>query len=269
MCIFDQYKTDTMKFLAYLIISLSLLSSCKMERRLYQSGLHIEWKNKNHRNLNEAKNESNLDYTRSKVKLSEQENNFSNPMVPKLEKTNLNEINESKQSITEDCDEIILRSGVIIKGKVLEIGVEEIKYKKCENLNGPSISIRKKDVFLVKYPNGTTDIMPEEKEVEKEEILISSYTNSDPVVKEEDKMTDSLGIFAIILGVLGIILTLAISTIIGALVGLVALIIGISSYSRIIKNGNKIKGKGLALTGIILGSISLLLALVLVVILLI
>ena len=87
--------------------------------------------------------------------------------------------------------------------------------------------------------------------------------------RDEEEKLKTIKLYSTLLNSLSHELRTPISTIIGALVGLVALIIGISSYSRIIKNGNKIKGKGLALTGIILGSISLLLALVLVVILLI
>ena len=46
------------------------------------------------------------------------------------------------------CSELILHSGDIIEGKVEEVGIEIIKYKKCENISGPVYSILKSDVFI-------------------------------------------------------------------------------------------------------------------------
>ncbi|MCX6294568.1 MAG: toxin-antitoxin system YwqK family antitoxin [Bacteroidetes bacterium] len=63
------------------------------------------------------------------------------------------------QPVIEGCDNIVLKNGDEIKGKVTEIGLQEIKYKKCDNLDGPSISILKSDVFMIKYANGTKDII--------------------------------------------------------------------------------------------------------------
>src|SRR5208283_4547211 len=56
-------------------------------------------------------------------------------------------------------DVIVLKSGDEIKSKVLEITPTEIKYKKFDNLEGPTIVIVKSDVFMIKYANGTKDVM--------------------------------------------------------------------------------------------------------------
>jgi hypothetical protein len=55
-------------------------------------------------------------------------------------------------------DEITLKSGDILKAKILEIGTEEIVYKKFENLSGPSYKTKKDQVFMIKYENGTKDL---------------------------------------------------------------------------------------------------------------
>ena len=55
-------------------------------------------------------------------------------------------------------DLIIQKDGEEIKSKVLEVNLEIIKYKKFDNLNGPSFEISKSDVFLIKYENGTKDV---------------------------------------------------------------------------------------------------------------
>ncbi|MFZ1083058.1 MAG: hypothetical protein WAO19_14165 [Candidatus Kryptoniota bacterium] len=56
-------------------------------------------------------------------------------------------------------DVIVLKTGDEIKSKVIEITPTEIKYKKFDNLQGPTIIISKSDVFMIKYANGTKDVM--------------------------------------------------------------------------------------------------------------
>jgi hypothetical protein len=56
-------------------------------------------------------------------------------------------------------DVIVLRSGDEIKSKVVEITPTEIKYKKFDNLEGPTIVILKSDVFMIKYENGTKEVI--------------------------------------------------------------------------------------------------------------
>jgi len=55
-------------------------------------------------------------------------------------------------------DIIILKNGDEIKSKVLEINTSEIKYKKFDNADGPTFTMAKQDVFMIKYPNGSKDV---------------------------------------------------------------------------------------------------------------
>ncbi len=41
--------------------------------------------------------------------------------------------------------------------KVLEIDDNNIKYKKFSNINGPTIVIKKSEVYMIKYSNGTSE----------------------------------------------------------------------------------------------------------------
>jgi len=61
-------------------------------------------------------------------------------------------------------DIIIKENGDEIKAKVMEIGITEIKYKKAGNEEGPTYAILKSEVFLIKYANGTKDVIPLEPE---------------------------------------------------------------------------------------------------------
>lgn len=55
-------------------------------------------------------------------------------------------------------DLITLKNGDEIESKVTEVGDKEIKYKKYSNINGPTYSINKEEVFMIKYENGEKDI---------------------------------------------------------------------------------------------------------------
>ncbi len=56
-------------------------------------------------------------------------------------------------------DVIIFRNGNEVQAKVSEVGTSEIKYQRFDNLSGPVYTINKKDVFMIKYENGTKDII--------------------------------------------------------------------------------------------------------------
>jgi hypothetical protein len=56
-------------------------------------------------------------------------------------------------------DVITLRNGNEIKAKVTEITSSEIKYKRFENLEGPTVVMEKSEVFVINYENGTREVI--------------------------------------------------------------------------------------------------------------
>jgi len=97
-------------------------------------------------------------------------------------------------------DIITLKTGDEIKSKVLEISTDQVKYKKWENIDGPTYTSLKSDVFMIKYQNGTKDVFkiqepinkvnaPESnEEVKKNEAVkkLENYVNSKisgPIIK--------------------------------------------------------------------------------------
>jgi TM2 domain-containing membrane protein YozV len=79
-----------------------------------------------------------------------------------VENTIIESVIYTDPMINEDvseCDIVICKNGDEIEAKVLEIGENEIKYKKCYNIDGPTLSIRSSEVVMIKYPNGTKDII--------------------------------------------------------------------------------------------------------------
>ena len=59
-------------------------------------------------------------------------------------------------------DIIICRNGDEISSKVLKISKTEIEYKKWSNQDGPTYTLEKAEVFMVKYQNGEKDVFKEE-----------------------------------------------------------------------------------------------------------
>jgi len=56
-------------------------------------------------------------------------------------------------------DSIILLNNDVILAKVEEIDVNDIKYHKADNINGPVYDMPKSNIYMIVYINGTRDIM--------------------------------------------------------------------------------------------------------------
>ena len=55
-------------------------------------------------------------------------------------------------------DIITLQNGTDIKALVQEVGNDVIKYKKIDNPDGPNYTLKKSDVFMIKYANGRKSV---------------------------------------------------------------------------------------------------------------
>lgn len=59
-------------------------------------------------------------------------------------------------------DIIVKKNGEEIRSKVEQVLDAEIKYRKAENSTGPLYSVKKSDVFMIRYENGTKDVFGEQ-----------------------------------------------------------------------------------------------------------
>jgi hypothetical protein len=59
-------------------------------------------------------------------------------------------------------DVITLKNGDEVKAKVQEIGLTDVKYKKFENPDGPTYTLLKGEIFMIKYENGEKDVFRDE-----------------------------------------------------------------------------------------------------------
>lgn len=164
-------KTTT-RFWSLSLLALFILSSCSIEKRHYSSGYHVEWFNQS---ASQQKRE-NLSPKDSEPKIEEStlienvELSFdddvqlaaieSKPRIDHVANSSQNRFKSKPSKLfDEECDLVILKNGEEIRAKVIEVGVREIKYKNCDNLDGPLFSKRKSEVFMIKYPNGTSTVI--------------------------------------------------------------------------------------------------------------
>ncbi|MFC6999814.1 hypothetical protein [Rufibacter roseus] len=56
-------------------------------------------------------------------------------------------------------DIIVKRNADEINAKILEITPEVVKYKRFDYLDGPTISLAKSEIFMIKYANGTKEVI--------------------------------------------------------------------------------------------------------------
>lgn len=75
-------------------------------------------------------------------------------------------------------DIITLKSGDEIKARVEEISSTEVRYKRFENLQGPTIIVAKSDVFFINYENGTREVITPLEEAPAAKTMKMSETNA-------------------------------------------------------------------------------------------
>lgn len=81
-------------------------------------------------------------------------------------------------------DKILLKNGDEVNAKVTEITETEVKFKRFDNLSGPTRVIYKYEIFSIKYENGTKDVfntVPQTTIIQNSEPVYVPAT--EPVVK--------------------------------------------------------------------------------------
>ena len=147
------------------------------------------------------------------------------------------------------CDTIVLKSGKHLVGKVEEIGLTEIKYRNCNNLSGPIISIAKSSASAILFSNGSHEIFT----VDDPALQNNNASNTGNI---DERQVEGFGIAGLAAGVVGLFIA-------GIPLGVVAIVFGAISLSRMNKNPNKYKGKGLAIASLILGLVDVVALLIL------
>ncbi len=238
-------------FIKFLIVFGIFNSSCSVENRLHLSGYNVNWKKSSRENSTQenflAQNQKiSINKTNESIKCENLTAFNSDETIIE------NNIDYNKASIeliqdstkTEKCDTIHLKNKVRIEAKVQEIGTKEVKYKNCDNLNGPTIVLWKSDVEKIKFSNGTT-----------EKIIPSS----------KGKRLEVLGLIAFCISVLAFMVSMILNAYLGSFLAVGAIVLSLLSLIKFLRKKDKYKGKAfplvaalvaltvLILTGLIFG----------------
>lgn len=246
----SQLKVST---LAGILIFILAFSSCTIQQRRYAQGFHVE------SNFHKAGSQAHSRFYSSpssgltaekaenhspRADFDENEFTASVGYDPLLFAGTIQEIKltaSAKQASglpdsLRPCEKLIMNNGNEFSAIVLEIGVTNIRYKRCENRTGPEYVLPKSLIFSIQHPDGRNEIM-----------------NPKPVAKvyNTKRRVQPLGVIGSIFGAAGIIAF-------GIPLGLLALIMGSLSLSKIKSNPEKLKGRGWAIASMILGGLSIL-----------
>jgi hypothetical protein len=82
-------------------------------------------------------------------------------------------------------DLIILRDGNVIEAKVTEIAPSEIRYKRYDHLDGPTIVIPAASVLSIRYENGMVEAI--------NTAPVKGAVNTAPAARRESAQTESFG----------------------------------------------------------------------------
>ncbi|MCW3078199.1 MAG: hypothetical protein JWO32_2808 [Bacteroidetes bacterium] len=224
------------------------LTSCSLTKRAYRNGYYVSWNKKNAAKLSKKSNTDCLQVltngpaglSRHKINetvyASAKKNTFRFKVKPATFKFIV---------FPDSCgDIIILRNGEEIFVKALEISQQTIKYKRCNNLEGPLVIVKTENVFMIKYANGF-------KEVFKENPSAVGLPVAEKKVQE--KKYNNLAIASFVIA-------LCLFFPYGAPF---AFGFGIQALREMKKEPEKYKGKVLAITGVVISSLILLIALIL------
>ena len=93
-------------------------------------------------------------------------------------------------------DIITLKSGNDIRAVVQEIGVDDVKYKKFDNPNGPSYTLKKSEIFMIKYANGDKDLFTDNSLPSTTPNSSQQNDNNQPNVQNQEELFITKSMFS-------------------------------------------------------------------------
>ncbi len=239
-----------------LLFPILTLFNCSLQKRKYQSGYFLSW-NKN--NLSIAKNEKQKEFNVQKNEIKFNEISFEKDITTsannKITKIFNNSITNNV-AIPDSCDEIIYKDGTEIKAKITEINTSEIRYKRCDFIDGPTFVEKQNKVFMIKYANGKSEMFKTEKAVEYNNGKIIQDSQK---INDKDKNTNPFSTASLVFSILGFYPLIILGSILGLIFGAIA-------KNEIKSEPNKYnkKSENFARAGVIISAIGLILIVLLI-----
>lgn len=154
------------------------------------------------------------------------------------------DIPEETYDMSEDsCDLIETKDKTLISARVKEINQYYVLYKECDDPEGPVYQIPKSTISRITFANGLLQSFNFSEEEESPQDTVFIEDSADEIVQKEYPMAKH----AVIAGGCSFI------PVVGWVFGILAIVFGTTSLSKIQRYPEKYTGKGKALTGLILG----------------
>jgi hypothetical protein len=163
-----------MKKIVFCCLVTLLAISCTVKKRSYTKGYYVDWAFKSSKPKDKLEKKETIAAVSKKEKVSEKAIIKEDAVKPyesenEIVATQLNEPIVKKRGVyklDEPCGDLIkLKNGETVNAKVIEITDDVIKYRRCDNLTGPLISVSKENVFSIKYSNGNEEIIKSNSQV--------------------------------------------------------------------------------------------------------
>lgn len=180
-----------------LLIVLFTVTSCSIEKRIYRKGYHAVWNNKHSHETKKQEDQKIAKLKQVNEPLPEEVVVSSNREsdIISLKRRPLLILNK------DTCgDKLLLQNADELSVKILEIDEKNIKYKRCDNINGPTYSISKSRVALITYANGTKEVVMPEAPIKQPERVDSQKP-------EMPRKVNPTGLTSLLLYILGAILS--------------------------------------------------------------
>jgi hypothetical protein len=147
-----------MKGLFFGIFILLILQSCTVQKRVHQKGHYVDWVFAKHPKKENPfeKHIETLATEKPALELI-----LTKPDETILASTKNDEENLSARTFIfpkDTCgDQLVQKNGERIVVKIFEVNEEEIKYKRCDNIDGPTYTIKKNILSQIIYSNGVKE----------------------------------------------------------------------------------------------------------------
>ena len=154
-----------------------------------------------------------------------------------------------QDTVLPPCDIIFFKSGKLEYCKIIENSPTTISYKMCDYSEGATIVVNKSTVHKIRYANGREEIITAEEQQTQPQAQKNVYVKArkDPLAK-----------LSLIFGLCAVGIALLFAMVFLPLV-LAAIVLGIISLVKISKRKGEFRGKGAAITGIVLSVLLLIL----------
>jgi hypothetical protein len=173
-----------------LLLLVLINSDCSYQKRLYRKGYYVDWLGQKH-----SSSQKNFSSAQKKNSFTSIENtlpSFSSNFIPNHFQEEYSTVVASQQStqhfiknksflLQDTCgDKLILKSGDEYLVKIIEITEKEIKYKRCDNLDGPIYSMNKEKIYVIIYRNGYKEYIYTEQSSDDNVFKTSNKTSYTP-----------------------------------------------------------------------------------------